>query len=270
MNWYELARPLSINLKGGYHISCPYGYVGRGRVRVRIKTRDYFLKLAKKRARSVLTSGGLEPVADSGGEGGHSVFTSAFIDALKENQAVFDADELFSKIRRPVQRQADQTPESADIRRAGHEGGNFLFVKQKKEIASISPEVSKPKIIGRDGTLIAYSTGVVYDKKTGLEWIAGSNKDTTWDEAKKWVESLNIVGGGWRMPTRKELKTLYKKGSGSFNMTPLLKTTQFYVWSGEPKDSSWAWFFGFRYCNEDWSIRDISINTRGFAVRSRR
>ncbi len=34
LNWYEVARPLFINLKGGYHISCPYGYVGRGRVRV--------------------------------------------------------------------------------------------------------------------------------------------------------------------------------------------------------------------------------------------
>ena len=31
---YEVARPLSNNLKGGYHISCPFGYVGRGRVRV--------------------------------------------------------------------------------------------------------------------------------------------------------------------------------------------------------------------------------------------
>jgi DNA mismatch repair ATPase MutS len=31
---YEVTRPLSNNLKGGYHISCPYGYVGRGRVRV--------------------------------------------------------------------------------------------------------------------------------------------------------------------------------------------------------------------------------------------
>jgi hypothetical protein len=30
----EVERPLSINLKGGYHTSCPYGYVGRGRVRV--------------------------------------------------------------------------------------------------------------------------------------------------------------------------------------------------------------------------------------------
>ena len=31
---YEVARPLSSNLKGGYHINCHFGYVGRGRVRV--------------------------------------------------------------------------------------------------------------------------------------------------------------------------------------------------------------------------------------------
>ena len=30
----EVARPLSCNLKGGYHINCPFGYVGWGRVRV--------------------------------------------------------------------------------------------------------------------------------------------------------------------------------------------------------------------------------------------
>jgi len=32
--WYEVARPLSSDLKGGRHINCPYGCVGRGRVRV--------------------------------------------------------------------------------------------------------------------------------------------------------------------------------------------------------------------------------------------
>lgn len=31
---YEVTKPLSNNLKGGYHINCSLGYVGRGRVRV--------------------------------------------------------------------------------------------------------------------------------------------------------------------------------------------------------------------------------------------
>lgn len=29
---YEVTRPLSNNLKGGYHINYPFGYVGRRRV----------------------------------------------------------------------------------------------------------------------------------------------------------------------------------------------------------------------------------------------
>jgi len=117
--------------------SCYAGKLTRG-IRVRIRSRDYFVRIAEKRARSVLTSGGLEPVADSGGKRGHSVFTSAFLDALKENQTVLDATELFSKIRRPVQLQADQTPEYSDIRKAGHEGGDFLFVK--REVAKVDTE----------------------------------------------------------------------------------------------------------------------------------
>jgi hypothetical protein len=92
-------------------------------------------------------------------------------------------------------------------------------------------------IIGRDGSFIKYTTGVVYDKKTDLEWVAGSDKNTTWYEAKSWVENLNVAGGGWQMPIRAELNTLYKKGVGTRNMTPLLKTTGWWVWSGETKSS---------------------------------
>jgi len=123
---------------------------------------------------------------------------------------------------------------------------------------------------GRDGTYIAYASGVVLDKNTSLEWFAGPDRDTTWYEAKTWVESLNVAGGGWRMPTRAEIKTLYQKGAGARNMTPLLKTTGWLVWSGETKDSSSPWVFGFDYDYEQWISLYDSDNIRGFAVRSRR
>jgi hypothetical protein len=42
-----------------------------------------------KRSRTVLTSGALEPVADSGG-GGHSVFAKVFIESLAQNNGVLD------------------------------------------------------------------------------------------------------------------------------------------------------------------------------------
>jgi len=136
--------------------------------------------------------------------------------------------------------------------------------------ASVSPDVSKPKIIDRDRHFIKYDTGVVYNKKTGLEWFAGPDRDTTWYEAKSWAENLKIADGGWRMPTRTELKALYQRGAGSHNLTPLLKITGWIVWSGKTRDSSSAWTFRFYYGLADWYRRDASSNKRGFAVRSRK
>lgn len=139
----------------------------------------------------------------------------------------------------------------------------------KKEIAKRKAEVR-----GRHGTLIRYGSGVVYDKNTDLEWVAGPDGDTNWYDAKRWVENLKVAGGGWRMPTERELKTLYKKGAGSSNMTPLLHTTGYYVWSGETKGSSLAKCLRFVYWLREgsgaWYEQDDSIRIRGFAVRFRR
>jgi hypothetical protein len=110
--------------------SCYSGKLARG-INIRIRSKNYFQKISRKKARTVMASGGLEPVADEGGKGQHSVFASAIIEALNENQGVLDATLLFSQIRRPVMVNTDQTPEYSDIHKAGHDGGDFLFVRQK-------------------------------------------------------------------------------------------------------------------------------------------
>ena len=125
-------------------------------------------------------------------------------------------------------------------------------------------------VVESKGPFNKYRSGVVRDTKTGLEWYAGPDKDTNWDKTKQWVESLKVAGGGWRMPSRNELATLYKKGEGTRNMTPLLKTNGWFVWSGETKGSSSAWLFGFYHGKEVWRSQDSSGNGRGFAVRSRK
>ena len=135
-------------------------------------------------------------------------------------------------------------------------------------VASFSDAAGKADIIAKDGQYVSYKNGIVYDEKTNLEWIVGPGKDMTWDEAKAWVESLSVEGGGWRMPTREELKALYKKGAGSRNMTPLLETTRWWVWSGETEASSEAWGFGFNNGYGYWCYRRQFL--QGFAVRSRR
>ena len=109
--------------------SCYSGMLVRG-FKVQENVPDYIRKMAEKRARLVITSGGLEPVADSTG-GKHSPFASVFLDLLKSNKGVMDGTNMFSKMRRPVMLKADQTPEYADVRKAGHEGGDFLFVRRR-------------------------------------------------------------------------------------------------------------------------------------------
>jgi hypothetical protein len=89
----------------------------------------YIARIAQKRSRTVLTSGGLEPVLDTGG-GPHSVFAKFFLTVLQENTDVLEGQQLFSAIRRPVVLNSAQTPEYSDIRYAGHEGGDFLFVRR--------------------------------------------------------------------------------------------------------------------------------------------
>jgi len=122
--------------------------------------------------------------------------------------------------------------------------------------------------ISDDGRYIAYANGIVKDTKTGLEWKVGPDESTDWNEAKSWVQSLNLDGGGWRMPTTDELEGLYKEGAGDRNMTPLLKTTGWWVWSGETKGSSFARAFYFIAGVRYWDNRYSSNSPRGFAVRS--
>ena len=110
--------------------SCYSGKLARG-LHVVERTPDYLFRLSKKRARCVISSGGLEPVIDSGGKGLHSVFSSAFLDALKDNTDIMDGAQLFNRLRRPVMLNSDQTPEYSDIRKAGHDGGEFIFVREK-------------------------------------------------------------------------------------------------------------------------------------------
>ena len=109
--------------------SCFSGTLVRG-ASTKLKGGDYWRRMAEKRARVALVSGGLEPVADADGKSTHSPFAKAFIDALRENDVIIDGTTLFNNIRRPVMVTAQQTPAYSDVRNAGHDGGDFLFVRK--------------------------------------------------------------------------------------------------------------------------------------------
>ena len=108
--------------------SCFSGTMTRA-IKIEQRTPDYLQRIVKTKSRTVLTSGGLEPVMDSG-SGNHSAFAHAFISLLEDNDGVLDAAQLFSELRPKVMVNSDQTPEYGDIRKAGHDGGDFLFVRR--------------------------------------------------------------------------------------------------------------------------------------------
>jgi hypothetical protein len=149
-------------------------------------------------------------------------------------------------------------------------GSLFVVLSIGLSISVAAQDDPKGREIGRDGHCIAYASGVVWDTKAGLEWVSGPDENTMWDEAMRWVDNLTVAAGGWRMPTPDELKTLYEKGRGTRNMTPLLETTGWYVWSEETKDSSSAWGFYFLIGYRVEESRGASSNFRAFAVRSRK
>lgn len=101
--------------------------------------RKRLLLLAKLPSRTVLTSGGSEPVLDSGPEG-HSIFAREFIDILSHNMQVIETTSLYASLLDRVHSSAvrigaltgvqiNQTPQISWLADAGHEtGGEFLFV----------------------------------------------------------------------------------------------------------------------------------------------
>jgi hypothetical protein len=108
--------------------------------------------------------------------------------------------------------------------------------------------------------------GIITDRATGLEWYAGPNRDTTWREAKTWVDNLSVDGGGWRMPNIDELDGLYS-GREKENIHLVFKISDYFmVWSSF-KD----WYLD---CSTYGGARESRFgggtSTRALAVRSQK
>ena len=96
------------------------------------ETRELYLtRLFDRKSRTLISSGGNEPVADNEGNG-HSVFANVFIRSLRDmKEPAFTADELFNKqnIKESVGGRSGQMPEYNYIRDSGHDNGDFIFTR---------------------------------------------------------------------------------------------------------------------------------------------
>lgn len=97
--------------------------------------RERWLKVMNTRkARTVLTSGGVKPVMDRGG-GEHSVFANAFLKVLRSNKRIIEDYDVFRDVANQVRVSAsragfEQSPQYAPLQHAGHEGSPFFFVPE--------------------------------------------------------------------------------------------------------------------------------------------
>lgn len=140
-NWIS-ADDITINVKGipAKHVliisdSCYSGTLARGINLERVGTSEreqYIRRMLAGTSRTLIASGGNEPVAD-GGEDGHSIFASALLRALgRFDSDAFTAEELFYKyVREYVSGRSEQTPEYNPLRNSGHESGDFVFVRKR-------------------------------------------------------------------------------------------------------------------------------------------
>ncbi len=119
--------------------SCYSGSMTRSSVaRLDAQLNDQQLKkwlkvMNKTSSRTVLTSGGIQPVLDGGG-GEHSIFAQSLLKELTMAQGPIDAYKVYLKVSSEVQQKSsslgfDQVPTYAPIQHTGHGGGEFIFVK---------------------------------------------------------------------------------------------------------------------------------------------
>jgi uncharacterized caspase-like protein len=101
------------------------------------KTSKAIDELLVKRAVTMMSSGGDEPVADTGKEG-HSVFAWNLMQKMREVGTWSSGGTVFEAVRIGVESELPQTPQYGASLAAGHEtGADFLF--EKRGIAKVAP-----------------------------------------------------------------------------------------------------------------------------------
>jgi len=123
-----------------------------------------------------------------------------------------------------------------------------------------------------DERLIDNGDGTVTDTLTSLMWASSDNMgDITWHNAKIYCENPPLAGykySDWRMPTIKELKTLYNKDGTKYEtdcglnvrIHPAITLSCAWAWSSERRAIS-AFAFSFR---KGYQYMTLQLNKKSF------
>jgi hypothetical protein len=108
-------------------------------------------KMLAGKSRTALTSGGVQPVLDTG-TGKHSYFTRAFLNVLQDNNRMLEAQRLYREVSSSIALAAidspiAQTPGYSPIQFAGHESGDYFFVPRGGRVAKADPAVVPSRLV---------------------------------------------------------------------------------------------------------------------------
>lgn len=160
------------------------------------------------------------------------------------------------------------------------------YIKQQPQTSSIKKPASESHKPTTDseikqatrkssdsGRFILRQSGIIFDTSSGLEWYPSQDKGYTADEARQWARDLAVDGGGWKLPTRTELKSFVTDKHNAGNKcyrTPLIG------WSacGWVRADDSIMFTNFDFGVEDRiplaQLRVATSDFRALAVRPRR
>ncbi|MCP3875364.1 MAG: DUF1566 domain-containing protein [Desulfobacteraceae bacterium] len=168
------------------------------------------------------------PIRGTGDQGGEFVFVTAALKPIEQTVQENIANDDFGNNRQEIsqeRRSIERQKREIEIEKLKQERQKLALEKQKFDLERQKLEADKKKQFEELSTNNQYSkdnNGIVFDKKTRLEWFAGPNKNMAFSKARKWIKDLDINNRDWRLPTKKELQSIYKKGEGRSNCTPLL------------------------------------------------
>jgi photosystem II stability/assembly factor-like uncharacterized protein len=189
--------------------SCYSGYLtGHRNVNAAINPADRHALLAKmltSKSRNLMSSGGDEPVADTGAPG-HSIFAAAVLDSLRQIEYdSFTAADLFDRFVQPkVGGRSGQLPHYNLILNSGDEGGDFVFVRQPAAKGSAAggslPKASGSAATGQSsqspgigGWAVGGSGTILRTQDGGRTWEAQDSGTTEWLDSVAFVTPLS----GW-------------------------------------------------------------------------
>lgn len=169
--------------------------------------RDYYLeKLQGLKSRNVLSSGGVEPVAD-GGALGHSIFAAVMLQSLKEIQLPeFSTSSLFQRVVVRVAGRSQQTPQYSPISNSAHDGGDFVFFRQPGSVAPpelcCSTHSTTTASVTRPATRMSDSRGAEQE----VTDVLGSYKNAYENED---VDALKQLWPGISQQSAKSLQSFF-------------------------------------------------------------